>query len=482
MATRREIANRWIVAAAAAAAALLLALQLLVAPVVGLADNGDYLRVMGPAGFDHTTDVPAERYLSFLRTTYRFLPVGWTGNGYLTSESGLALVARYASPALWRGGLFDLRALSAIHAALLLLALVGILRAARGLPWPAQAVAAVLLVFFFTDVGYVAPLNSFYSQVASLLALLLLAAVALAAARRGRLDGALLAAYFLLAAAFIGSKPQEAAQGLVLALLCWRLAGGASRRAWRQPAAWLAAALVAFSAWYGRSTPDTLRAAALYQVVFYEILPHSPDPAGDAAALGLDPAWLRYSGTDAFQPGTPVLDDAFRTRFLRDSGYGRVALLYARHPRRLAERLHRIAPKVWSLRPSYGNLEKSDAHPALTLTDRYSVWSRWRLRLFRPAAWGWLGALLLGNAAWAAMTWRRATPCGRLARETLLAAVAMTATAYGVCVLTNAPPDFSRVFYVAEALCDLILVADATWLVAALTARGARKPVSSDAA
>ena len=41
----------------------------------------------------------------------------------------------------------------------------------------------------------------------------------------------------------------------------------------------------------------------------------------------------------------------------------------------------------------------------------------------------------------------------------------MSATAFGVCLLTNAPPDFSRVFYVAEALCDLLLVADAAWVV-----------------
>ena len=34
--------------------------------------------------------------------------------------------------------------------------------------------------------------------------------------------------------------------------------------------------------------------------------------------------------------------------------------------------------------------------------------------------------------------------------------------------LTNAPPDFSRVLYTAEALCDLLLVADAVWIVQAL--------------
>ena len=40
----------------------------------------------------------------------------------------------------------------------------------------------------------------------------------------------------------------------------------------------------------------------------------------------------------------------------------------------------------------------------------------------------------------------------------------MSVTAFGVFLLTNAPPDFSRVFYVAEALCDMLLVADASWL------------------
>jgi hypothetical protein len=41
-----------------------------------------------------------------------------------------------------------------------------------------------------------------------------------------------------------------------------------------------------------------------------------------------------------------------------------------------------------------------------------------------------------------------------------------------VCLLTNAPPDFSRVFYVAEALCDLLLIVDAAWVVQSLAQRG----------
>ena len=460
--------NRWIIAGAVAAAALVLAAQLIVPPVVGLADNGDYQRVMGYAGFEHSTDSYAERYFSFLRTQYRVYPIAFLRSGYHTSETALALVARFVSPASWRGGLFDIRVLGGVHILLFLLALGVLLAACRDLAPVAQCITAALFVFFFTDIGYAGPFNSFYSQTASLLFLLLLVAVAATAVRRGRLDGGLLAAYFLSAALFVASKPQEAIQGPLLALFGLRLAGAGLRGAWKKPAVGMALALCVFAAWYGRHTPMTLREAALYQVVFYEILPHSPAPDADIAALGLDPEWIKYSGTNAFQSDSPLSDPAFRVRFLGSVGYKKILRLYLENPRRLAERVNRVSAKMWSLRPSYGNLEKSEAFPTRTLTHRFAAWSRIRLALFGPHALAWLALLFSANAVAAIATYRRASKKGRLFREGLLAAVLMSAVAFGVCLLTNAPPDLARVFYVAEALCDLLLVADAAWLVQAM--------------
>ena len=47
----------------------------------------------------------------------------------------------------------------------------------------------------------------------------------------------------------------------------------------------------------------------------------------------------------------------------------------------------------------------------------------------------------------------------------------MSDTAFGVCLLIN-PADFSRLLYVCQALCDLLLVADAAWIVQALARAG----------
>jgi hypothetical protein len=464
--------RRWnaaLLTAGLAVAAAILSLQLFVPPVVGLADNRDYERVMGYAGFQHTTDVGAERYFTFLRTKYAVVAPGWFRGGYHSSETLLAFVARYAHRALSGDRLFDLRLLGAIHAALFLLALAGLIRACRGLAPSTQVIVAALLVFVFTDVGYVAPFNSFYSQTASLLFLLLTAAAAAEAVRRGRLSGGWLLAYFASALLFVGSKPQERLAAPLLAIYGLRLAGVGLSGAWRRAAAWLAIGLCAFSVWYGRHTPYTLREATIYQVVFDEMLAYSPSPAAAAAELGLDPEWVKYTGTNPYAPESPLLDPAFRSRLLHEVGYRKMLRFYLHHPSRLAERIGRASRQAWSLRPNFGNFERSAEHPDRALATRFSLWSRMRGTLGAHAL-VWIALLLGGNLAAALATHRRASPSGRLFREGVILMVLMAGLAFAVCVLAQAPVDLSRALYAYHALCDLLLIADAGWVVQRMTA------------
>ncbi len=466
----RVNANRAIVWAAVASAALILTLQLFVQPVVGLADNRDYERVIGYAGFQHTTDVPAERYFSFLRTKYAVVAPGWFKGGYHSSETLLAFAARYAHLAFSRSALFDLRLLGGIHAALLLLALAGLVRACRDLAWPTQALVAALLVFVFTDVGYVAPLNSFYSQAASLVFLLLTAAIAAEAIRRGRLSGGLLLAYFGCALLFVGSKPQEKLAGPLLALFGLRLAAVPLIGSWRRSATWLGIGLCAFSVWYGRHTPYTLREATMYQGVFAELLAYSATPAADAAELGLDPDWVKYTGSNAYAPDSPLLDPSFRVRFLHQVGYRQIVRFYFRHPKQLFGRIERASRQAWSLRPSFGNFEKSPEHPTSTLATRFSLWSRMRGHLGAHSLI-WILVLLGGNLAAAVATYRRATQRGRSFRSGVILMVTVAGLALGVCILAQAPTDLSRALYAYHALCDLLLIADVGWVAQALSRR-----------
>ncbi len=462
--------NAAILAAALTAAAAILSLQLFVPPVVGLADNADYQRVMGYAGFQHTTTDAAERYFSFLRTRYAVVSPGWFRSGYHSSETLLAFVARYLHLTFAKGALFDIRLLASIHACLLLLALGGLIRACRELALTTQVLVAALLVFVFTDVGYVAPFSSFYSQTASLLFLLLTAAIAATAMRRGSLAGVLLLAYFGTALLFVGSKPQEKLAAPLLALFGLRLAGVGLGGAWRRGATWLALGLCAFSVWYGRHTPYTLRESTMYQVVFDNLLAHSTAPGADAAELRLDPDWLRYTGTNPYAPDSPLLDPAFRTRFLHRVGYRQVLRFYLRHPAQLVGTVERASRQAWSMRPTFGNFEKSPEHPERELATRFSLWSRLKSRL-GTHPFLWIGLLLGGNFAAALATHRRATPRGRIFREGVIVLSLMAGLAFAVCTLAQAPSDLSRMLYAFHALCDLLLIADAGWIAEGLAAR-----------
>ena len=225
--------------------------------------------------------------------------------------------------------------------------------------------------------------------------------------------------------------------------------------------------------WYGRHTPYTLREAMVYQIVFDELLAHSPAPAADARELGLDPDWVRFTGANPYATDSPLLEPAFRRELLHRVGYRKIVWFYLRHTSRLLARVERASRDAWSLRPTYGNFEKSAEHPQTARAVRFSAWSRAR---------GALGAVpllsmatLLGvNAFAAAATHRRATARGRFFREGVLLLVAMAALAFAVCALAQAPPDLSRALYAYHALCDLLLVADAGW-IAETIARSVRR-------
>ncbi len=448
------------------AAAVILSAQLLVPPVVGLANNGDFEKVMGHAGLRYPTDRP--EYFTHIVTKFSYSPA-WDTTGYLTSETVLARLARETARLFFPDRPFDLRALGALHAALLVAAIGGLVAAAGGLTAAAQACAAVLLVFVFTDVGYAAPLNSFYSQSASLLFLLLTAAVVARALGEGGLRGWLVSAFFLCAAGFVGSKPQESLFGPLLALLALRLSPERSSRAAKRALGIGAAGLCVFSLWYYGRTPETaIRSVALYRTVFNELLTESPDPAADLAALGLDPGFANLAGRSAYGPESPRADPAFLGQFSREMTYGKLLRFYLQRPARLLSRLRRAAPGGVRLRPgALGNFEKTaPGYSPNRRSGRFAFWSSAREKLM-PVAPVWLALLIGGNLAAAAAGWRRAGRDGRRAREAIALLALMALVEFLVCALADSLESVHRHLFAFHAMCDLLLIADAVWLAQA---------------
>lgn len=467
-----------LIASTVAVAALILVLELFVPPAIGIANNGDFEKVMTYVRLQYLTENPEEKYWTFVVTEFGVSPVALRHSGYHTSEIFLAAASRALAAPISPRGRFDIRALGAVHVLLLLAGIALLGAAGRPAPGAARAVVAFLSVFFFTDVGYAAPLNSFYSQASSLLFLLLTAGVAGLGIARGRLSGLLLPLYFLFAGLFVVSKPQECLHGPLLAGLGLLLASGGTpehgRRRLRM-AGVLAIGLVAGSAAYYETTPrEDIHDVGLYHSVFMDLLPTSPDPGRDLDDLGLDRSLLRYSGRHAYLPDSPLRNPTFRKQFFEQMGYARLMLFYGRHPARLLERTRRAARDAAQMRPLFGNFEKKYGFPPATRTKHFDWWSTPKSRT-RPYALPLFAAFFAATLTACAVRFRDSGPRERLFRVALAVLVVMALLEFFVCAFADFLVDLPRHLYSFHAMADLVLMADLAWIAQRVSAGISRR-------
>lgn len=364
--------SRWVFVVAAAA---VVCYQLTIPPVVGLADNGDFVKVIG------RFDLYARVYQTYQYsdTTYEFHPERHWVSGYVSSEILLAQAAVWLNSVVGKDGNFDIRCIGAVHAVLFLAALwlfaPLLADARRGLRWAMYG----LILFFYCDVKYVSSLNSFYMDEAAYLFLLLTAVSYLRALRWGRIrDAALLLACPLL---LVSSKLQHALLGLWIALL-FVLAAKALRpipaRVWYAGGGLLT---VAAGLMFWKAQPEEYAALSLYNVTFYEILPHSKDVGRTLAELGLDDSYRFCIGKTVYDPGSGMWEPGFRERFTGRYSFGKLAAFYVKHPN-VAYRTLRDELTDAAEQHGFGNFDVSAGYGRETESQAFAGWTELRRRVF----------------------------------------------------------------------------------------------------
>ena len=153
---------------------------LMIKPIIGVADNGDFGRIMGMTGLDYTSSDRQDRYFGYMNRTYITTPSGDLQSGYFSSEIFVVKVAKLMNNLVFRGGnTFDIRFLALLYALLLLGAIYLMIRFTKSkINW-ASWLLLILLLLVFTDVGYISYFNSLYGEALSLTSLLLTIAFAL---------------------------------------------------------------------------------------------------------------------------------------------------------------------------------------------------------------------------------------------------------------------------------------------------------------
>ncbi|HLM98286.1 MAG TPA: hypothetical protein VK335_03335 [Bryobacteraceae bacterium] len=450
-----------------AAAALVLFWQLVLPPPVGVADNGDFLKLTGRCSLG----APNREY--YIDTHYAFdSHYNWQGSGFYSSELLLFSLAMAANEVLSKDGSFDLRVMGCIHGALFLAAVILLVPLLDGVSRALRLVFCGAALFMFCDVMYVSYFNSFYMDVAGYLSLLLAVVLYLRVLRwRRRVDAILLVVCTLVA---VTSKPQHALLGIWFTLLFLLLPdvmwGGRKLVAAAVSIAMLLATWAAFQF----ETPPMQTAKSCFNVAFMLILPNSKNVDRTLAELGLDNSYRKWIGSTAYAEGVGLDERANYEPFKRKLSYGRLAWFFLTHPLNAYRSLRAALNEGGMQRPKYlGNFEAASGQPARAQSQSFAAWSDLKRMLFYDHAprflLSFLGLAVLVTALLALA--RRSLPRGAVAGGMVLIGMAFTEMLVSSLAEGMEPARHLMIFF---AQFDMLLLA-ALWLMV-LISRSAWAP------
>lgn len=361
-------------------AAGIIAFQVFIPPLIGLADSGDFERITAYRGLSHVPTEYEQKYFSYFNSKYRIIPK-WKGEWYKTSTSLLIVPSRWFSIRIGQDQFFDIRILAAMHVLVFMLGLWLILVAGRPLTTSLRITLCSLLILIFTDVGYIAYFNSFYSEATALSFLAVGVGSSLVLFSNRSSSVLLLIGYFLAIGMLVTSKPQYIPLAPVFGLFGIYLSRYV-RYAWRY---WLsvgfALALVCIAVWYNFQIPQIMRVHSAYVEIFMDLLPNSKTPQQDLVDLGLNPDYAAFTGTTPYQLNSPLDDPRVGTEISEKVQSYTLPLFYLSRPGRLYELFARCSKYAFSNRVSrLGYYEAYTGKPALS--QAVGIWSSVRENVF----------------------------------------------------------------------------------------------------
>jgi hypothetical protein len=432
--------------------ALTLVYQLLLEPIVGVADNRDYYRVMRQLGVAWINNPE----ISVFKNIERKFALGPPSEvQYVTSAVPLGRIALALNKLVSKDGLFDLRMLGVVNATCYLAALALFLFAFHKRGYLVRFLVSLACVGAFTDVRLVSYFNSFFSESAQLIFLISTVGLALHASQRQANSYRWLwyGAWFGSALCFCVAKSQNMVFCFPLGVLAARLVPRV-----RAATALRIIAGLSFVGLFGWAIlsdayQDT-RHRNLSVVLNEEVLVHSPDPERDIQELA-------YTGTQAL-------------------GFGQIVMFYARHSDRFLSLLERRMGMTFDYIP-YGSFEL----PMIGVSHAFELWSEWKRVHYSRS----LGFWVVGASAYLVLLgikWRYVDANHAQRDRTLINSLLLSSCALQFLVVSmfeaNGPKKHFFIFNVLVDLVCLLGVIDLCDLSAWLRGRFVMKrslPVSS---
>lgn len=430
--------------------------------MVGLANNGDFGRMIKWGALNYVQDNNDDIYFNWVNREYKFVANPVTTNGFwLSSEIFFVKLAAAIGYLFVSDKIFDLRTLGLIHILAFLLSFWILMRGLSGGAKFSFLFFAPWFVLLFCDLNYTIYFNSFYTEPATLIFLLASVGSALYLLKLKRGSIPMLALFGICASLLIAVKIQNIIFAPAIAFFGLRLFQF-DHSPLRRIILLASVALVStLSVSEYEMSPHVLKEASKYNSVFYGALMGSHDPRRDLIDLGVNEDYSALAGTNFHQPGLPldVKSREFEAGFDSKIGFAKIFLFYLKRPGLFLEKIQQSVDRAYFPRPEYaGNFEKSSGEKQTGQSRRWNIWGQVKKYYFPKSVW-FLAFCQIVTGSLIFIGWRKSEYTDQKLRWELYFALWMTIPlALITPLLGDGFSDFERHMFAFNILMDLSIL------------------------
>lgn len=361
-------------------------------PHVGLADSGDFDRVMGAFGIQSLFyDDPDFRFFNYMQLQFAITNPAAFFSGIVLYSSHLFVIgaAKALNMLLFSTTIFDIRFLSIIYAVSFLTAVFFIIKgfhpANKPHNWVANIALAVFLIFMAGDANNLAYFNSFFSEPFAFVSFFAALACAIwMVTHPARAPKRTFIAFLFFVTAFCTAKPQYTVLSvpIVLAVIGYSLI---ERRSLNRAAVFLCAIPLIFSFFTFIAVPQGISSDTLFNSVFNGVLRDVDNVDERLADLGLDERFAEFIDFDVYAFERTEEFEALRAEFESQVSRATVIRHYLRHPSEFFMRMEHTAAvmfdNVGASNDVLGNFDFSENPEPLAQNESFLLSSRLKAHL-----------------------------------------------------------------------------------------------------
>lgn len=339
-------------------------IALFTAPYVGMADNGDFFRIIYSNGlYFNLPDYDSQYFGYFVKQFGIYQYYNENSSMLVSSQSLFIKLAIGVNKLFFSKEVFDIRFQAAIYLVLYVAAVYLLIEAVtcrmsrrRGM------VTAVIAIVIFGDTGYTAYFNSFFGESIVMITMLFMFASWLLLYRGRYNDYAMLAVFLISTLILTTSKQQNAPVGMVISLFALSLIWIRRERLFR----WLTIAAAVLMMITGVATYLNISKEFVninqYHAMTRGVMMQSDNPETALKSFGINEQYaILRENTYYDQYGTvDVKSDILEKDFYSQYGFVSVLKYYLANPAQMGSILDTAAKSAYTIKPAaMGNYEKS---------------------------------------------------------------------------------------------------------------------------